>query len=656
MYINAARLAKAMPIGGDGRGTAPGGTVRGVDKSLPVCHNRPDDGQWEIVRMTLLNRFSWGVIVPVLLAALSSRAALAASPDPVYAPDGMIVSASRAASEAGIEILREGGNAIDAAVATGFVLAVTHPQAGNLGGGGFLVARLANGKAFTLDFREKAPAAAHKDMFLDKDQQVREGLSLRSHLASGVPGTVDGLLKAWEDHGSGKITRPQLFAAAIKLARSGIPLSRGLAADLNEHKDFFTADPGAAKIFVRADGRLWEAGDQFVQEDLAKTLRRISSGGRNGFYGGPVAAMIARQMRSREGLITEADLDAYESVYREPVAGEFRGHEILSMGPPSSGGVMLIHLLNMLSDRPLEDMGWNGSAYVHLLTEVERRAFADRAEHLGDPDSWKVPVAGLASREYALSRAGDISMTRATPSAEVRAGDPPAAENTETTHYSVADKEGNAVAVTTTLNASYGSGIVVDGAGFLLNNEMDDFSVKPGVPNLFGLVGSEANAIGPGKRMLSSMSPTIVLKDGKPWIIAGSPGGSTIITTVLQVLLNAIVFGMDIQEAVDAPRHHSQWLPDTVIHEDRAFPKDVAEALAAMGHVLDEPAGHIGQANCILVGDDGFYGAPDPRGENAAAGLFPGHAKERISPEEVAPVETQPEAVEPPKGRAPETP
>ena len=602
------------------------------------------------------NRLPWRLVVPAILAGVACTSALAASPDPVYAPDGMIVSASRKASEAGIEILREGGNAIDAAVATGFVLAVTHPQAGNIGGGGFLVARLADGTTFTLDFREKAPASAHKDMFLDDGKNVKEGLSLHSHLASGVPGTVDGLLKVWEDHGSGNITRQRLFAAAIKLARSGFLLSRGFAADLNEREEFFSADPGAAKIFIRADGHPWKADDELIQEDLAKTLRRISSGGRNGFYDGPIAAMIARQMKSNGGLITEEDLETYASVYRDPIVGEFRGYQIVSMAPPSSGGVMLIQLLNMLSNRPIAELGWNSSAYVHLLTEVQRRAYADRAEHLGDPDSWKVPIAGLASLEYALARTSDISMTKATPSEDVRAGSPPLPENTETTHYSVADKEGNAVAVTTTLNASYGSGIVVDGAGFLLNNEMDDFSLKPGVPNLFGLVGNEANAIGPGKRMLSSMSPTIVLKGGKPWLVAGSPGGSTIVTSVLQVLLNTIVFGMDIQEAVSVPRHHSQWLPDTIVYEEHAFPLDVEAALKAMGHVLDGPAKHIGQANCLLIGDDGFYGAPDPRGENAAAGLFQKPPKERISPVDVVPSEQGPAAVGPPEGRALEAP
>lgn len=548
-----------------------------------------------------------------------SLVALAAGPSPVMAEHGMVVSASDAASQAGVEILRRGGNAVDAAAAAGFVLAVTYPQAGNIGGGGFMVARMADGTVFALDFRETAPAKAHRDLFLDGDGNVAVGLSLYSPLASGVPGSVDGLLRAWRDHGSARIALGDLLEEAVRLARNGFPLSRGMARSLNAARKRFEADTGASKIFIRPDGKAWEAGDLFVQRDLARTLRRIARDGRDGFYAGATARMLANQMSSTGGLITREDLANYESKYREPVRGEFQGYEIVTMPPPSSG-VLVIYMLHMLEAYPLADLGWNSSAYVHLLTETQRRVYADRAEHLGDPDFWKVPLETLLSKDYARQRAAGISMHRATPSRDVKAGDPAAFDSEETTHYSIVDQWGNAVAVTTTLNGSFGSGIVVDGAGFLLNNEMDDFSAKPGAPNLYGLVGNEANAIAPGKRMLSSMSPTIVFKDEKPFLVVGTPGGSTIITTVLQIILNVTVHGMDVQEAVSAPRFHSQWLPDEIRYERFAFSRDVESALRALGHTLAPPERAIGQANCILIGEDGLYGAPDTRGENAAVG------------------------------------
>jgi gamma-glutamyltranspeptidase/glutathione hydrolase len=531
----------------------------------------------------------------------------------------MVVSASPEATQAGVDILRDGGNAFDAAAAVGFALAVTWPEAGNLGGGGLMVAVKAGGDVVTLDFREKAPARADRDMFLDAEGNVVVEMSLRSPLASGVPGAVDGLLRIWHDHGSGEISLRELVGPAARLARDGFLLSDELAESFNERAEFFGNDPGAERIFVRDDGRPWSAGDRFRQRDLAKTLRRIAHDGRDGFYSGRTAKLTVDQQSETGGLISQRDLDDYESVYRPPVTGTFRGYEIVSMGPPSSGGVLLIQMLNMLDRFPVETMKWGSAEYIHLLTEVERRAYADRAEHLGDSDFWDVPVAKLLSREYAAARTETIEMGRATPSSEVSAG-APVAEASHTTHYSVVDAQGNAVAVTVTLNASFGSGIVIDGAGFLMNNEMDDFSAKPGVPNLYGVTGGEANAIAPGKRMLSSMTPTVVMREGKPRMVLGSPGGSTIITTVLQVFLNVALYGMNIQDAVNAPRHHSQWLPDVIMYEPGTIDAEVADRLRAMGHTLGEPR-KIGAANCIFIGADGVLGAPDPRRQSSAAGF-----------------------------------
>lgn len=560
------------------------------------------------------------MILRVLVCALClSAPAFAAAPEPVYAENGLVVSASAEASEAGVQILRAGGNAVDAAVATGFALAVTHPAAGNIGGGFFLVARMADGRAFTIDAREKAPLAAHRDMFLDDEGNPDSELSLRSPFASGVPGSVDGLLKAWRGHGSGNIARRQLLAPAIRLARDGFTITHTFAEGLNARRAFFERDPGARKIFVRPEDDPWKQGDLLVQADLADTLERIARQGREGFYAGETADLLTSQMARSGGLITQRDLNAYDAKYREPVRGSFRNVEILSMGPPSSGGVLVVQMLNMLELYPLEDFGWNAAQYVHMLTEVQRRAYADRATHLGDMDFWPVPIERLTSKAYAKQRAATIDLDRATPSDDVSAGKMPPAESRETTHYSVVDKQGNAVAVTTTLNASYGSGILVDGAGFFLNNEMDDFSAKPGSPNLYGLIGGEANAIEPGKRMLSSMTPTIVVRDGAPYLVVGSPGGSTIINTVLHIILNTVVFDMDIQEAVSAPRTHSQWKPDEVVYERFGLSPDTQRILESKGHKLVQRES-IGRANCIMIADDALYGAPDPRGGNAAAG------------------------------------
>ena len=541
--------------------------------------------------------------------------------EPEYAKNGMVVSASRLASDAGVNILKKGGNAIDAAVATGFTLAVTHPQAGNIGGGGFLVAHTAYGESFSLDFREMAPSMAHRDMYLDDSSNVVPGLSLYSHLAAGTPGSVDGLLRIWRDHGSGNISLRQLLLPAIQLAERGFSISYGFARVLNIFHDFFINDDGAKAVFIKKNGEPWRAGDKLVQRDLARTLKLISRKGRAGFYEGKTAQLIKREMAEGNGFITKDDLDNYRSVYRTVVTGDFKDLDIISMGPPSSGGVLLIQMFNMLEQYPLDTLGWNSSDYIHLLTEIERRAYADRAEHMGDSDFWEVPVSMLVSKEYAFERIQNISMEKATKSSVVKAGDPLAYESRETTHYSVIDKNGNAVSVTTTLNTGFGCGVLVEGAGFFLNNEMDDFSAKPGTPNIFGLIGNEANAIQPYKRPLSSMTPTIVLKNGEPFLIIGTPGGSTIITTVMQIILNVAIHGMDIQEAVSVPRVHSQWLPDAIIVEQRSLSKDVEQNLINRGHTIRPYRwSTIGQANGIMIGEKGFYGGADPRGENATEG------------------------------------
>ncbi len=559
-------------------------------------------------------------VVGATVVFLQVESAAREIPDPVMAERGMVVSASAPACDAGVAIMRAGGNAFDAAAATGFVLAVTFPQAGNLGGGGFMVARTADGRNLSLDFRERAPARAHRDMYLDDEGEVVQGLSLRSPLASGVPGSVDGLLTLWERDGSGKISREELVAPAIRLAAEGFPLSHELAQSLNLYATAFKEDPGASKVFLRNDARPWREGDVLVQEDLARTLRRIAQEGRAGFYEGAVAELIVKQQADSGGFITRDDLENYTSVYRDPVVGTFRDYEIVSMGPPSSGGVLLIQMLNMLEGRPLSEFTRGSKAYGHLLTEVQRRAFADRAQHLGDPDYWEVPVAELTSKRYAKERAKSIDKDRATRSANVSAGLTISKESLETTHYSVVDSQRNAVAVTVTLNGLFGSGIVIDGAGFLMNNEMDDFSVKPGVPNIYGVVGGDANAIKPGKRMLSSMTPTVIVQHGSPVMVLGSPGGPTIITTVLQVFLNVAVHGMNIQEAVSAPRHHSQWLPDRIVHEEGAFTNDAVDKLKAMGHTVPDSTATIRAANCVYINGRGVYGAPDLRRQSAAVG------------------------------------
>ena len=535
------------------------------------------------------------------------------------AKNGMVVSASELASQVGVDIMKQGGNAIDAAVATGFALAVTYPQAGNIGGGGFLVAHLAGGRNITLDFRETAPTAANRDMFLDKNGYVIKDMSLYTHHAVGVPGSVAGLLTAWRYYGSGNISLKQLIKPAIVHAKNGFVISDKFAQSLNNYKSLFEIDNGASEIFIRADGKLWQGGDLLIQTDLAKTLQRIAKYNLNGFYGGKTAEFLVNEMERGKGLISKQDLISYSPKLRAPITGLYEDYEIVSMGPPSSGGILLVQMLNMLDNFNIDSLNFNSADYIHLLTEIERLAYADRAEHLGDSDYWDVPINMLISKNYAIERIQNISMQNAKPSIEVFAGGPLAHESPETTHYSVIDKDGNSVSVTTTLNTSFGSGILVDGAGFFLNNEMDDFSVKPGTPNYFGVIGNKANAISPQKRPLSSMTPTIVLKDKKPFIIIGSPGGSTIITTVLQVILNVIEHEMTIAEAVTAPRTHSQWLPDVITIERNAIADLVIKELETMGHKIVQ-RDYIGSANGILIDKYGYHGGADPRLENVAIG------------------------------------
>jgi len=541
--------------------------------------------------------------------------------NPIFGENGMVVSTSKQASQVGVDILKSGGNAIDAAAAVGFALAVTSSSNGNIGGGGFMTTKLASGESFTLDYREMAPEAANRNMYLDEDGNIIKGKSRSTHFAAGVPGSVDGLLKAWRDYGSGNISREQLIAPAIKLAKEGFKLSKYEAERFNKNKDRLSKHSETKRIFTR-DDRKWKKGDIFIQNDLGNTLERISNNGRDGFYRGETARLIVEEMKAVGGWMDYKDLENYVSKYREPVKGSFMEYDIISMGPPSSGGLLVVHMLNMfekiMKDQDL-DLSFNSVNYIHILTELERRAYADRTEHMGDSDFWNVPKSMFLSNDYADKRLKDIDFSKASISKSIKHGNPYLDQSEETTHYSIVDKQGNAVSVTTTINAGYGNGITVTGGGFLLNNEMDDFSSKPGEPNMFGLLGNEANAIEAKKRPLSSMTPTIVLKNNRPFLILGSPGGSTIITTVMQNILNVVLHDMNIKEAVSSPRVHSQWLPDMVFHEKNGLNKKTINSLKKMGHNI-RIRSSIGEANGIMITKDGYWGGADSRGENTAIG------------------------------------
>lgn len=569
---------------------------------------------------TMVQRIFHNVLlIAVLLSILWRPFLAAASKDAVRGKKGMVVSADEFASRVGIEVLKRGGNAVDAAVAVGFTLAVTFPQAGNIGGGGFMVIRMADGRTTTIDFREKAPLAAHRDMYLDEQGNFQPQKSEVGHLSVGVPGSVAGLLYALEKYGTRK--REQVIQPAIDFAERGFPISYRFAEALKADLKNLSLYPATRKIFTR-NGQPYEEGDLLVQKDLAETLKRIKKSGRDGFYRGRTADLIVREMKRGGGLMTHEDLQAYQPVERPPVRGTYRGYEIISMGPPSSGGIALIQLLNLLEPFDLRAMGFASSKTVSLMAEAMKLVYADRAEYLGDSDFYPVPVQKLISKEYAAERRKLLDTTHAVPSSQVSHGVISLREGTETTHYCVIDRWGNAVSVTTTINSWFGSMVVVEGAGFLLNNEMDDFSAKPGVPNQYGLLGGEANSIQPGKRMLSAMTPTIVLKDGHPFLITGTPGGSTIITTVLQVIINIVDHGMRLQEAIDAPRIHHQWYPDTLLYEKFGLANDVIENLRARGYHLKMREGYQGRAEGILIDRQrGLYlGATDPRGYGAAVG------------------------------------
>ncbi len=534
----------------------------------------------------------------------------------LLADSAMVVSAHPAASDIGVAILRKGGNAADAAVAVQFALAVCFPYAGNIGGGGLLVLRQADGEVNALDFREKAPLAAHRDMYLDQQGAVIPKLSEKGRLSTGVPGSVAGMVALHARYG--RLSWGELLQPSIDLARNGFAATAHEAKWLNEQKaDFQALNKGGTAYLVKDSE--WREGDTLRQEDLARTLERIRDHGRAGFYAGETADLLLAEMK-RGGILTQADLDGYEAKWRAPLRGNFQGYGIVTMPPPSSGGIVLLQMLAMVADHPLKKWGPDAASTIHVLVEAERRAFADRSEYMGDPDFIKVPMAGLLDPAYLKARMADFDPQRATPSDSIRHGNP-RLEPTETTHFSIIDPEGNAVSVTTTLNSPYGSKVWVAGAGFLLNNEMDDFSSKPGVPNIFGLVGNEANAIAPGKRMLSSMTPTIVEKDGKIFLVLGTPGGATIPTSIFQVILDVIVHGMTLQEAVDFKRFHHQWLPDEIMVEDSAFSTATWEVLRAMGHRVcaREP---IGRVDAILRNPEGkLEGAADKRRDDVARGF-----------------------------------
>jgi len=550
-------------------------------------------------------------LIASIALAIVATAAAAAPLRPTHAPHAIVASVHELASQAGVEMMRAGGNAVDAAVATGFALAVVHPQAGNLGGGGFLLLRTAAGETHFLDFREKAPAAATENMYLDAQGNVLpesdQNSSVVGYRAVGVPGSVAGMVYAEKKYG--KLSLEKVIAPAIKLAHDGFPLAYEDAQDLRQD-EYLAQFPESNRIFLR-NGKFYQPGEIFKQPELARTLERIAQDP-DSFYHGALARELSAAIQKGGGLVTAADLAAYEVKEREPVRGSYRGYDIISAPPPSSGGTALIEILNILEGFDLAKFGNRSAEAIHLTVEAFRRAFYDRAEFMGDPDFAKIPVPQLIDKKYAAAWRATIDPAHASPSRSLSRpsfGDldrvaaarpiPPLREPENTTHYSVVDPEGNAVAVTTTLNDSFGSRVTAEGLGFLLNDEMDDFASKPGVPNSYGLVQGRANAIGPAKRPLSSMTPTIVLKDGKVFLVLGSPGGATITTTVANILMGVVDFGLDIQEAVNAPRFHNQWLPDEIRVEDRISP-DTMNVLRSQGYKLSV-AHFWGDGECIMI-------------------------------------------------------
>ncbi|QBR13404.1 MULTISPECIES: gamma-glutamyltransferase [unclassified Sphingobacterium] len=527
-----------------------------------------------------------------------------------------VVTANPIASQVGVDILRKGGNAVDAAIAVKFALAVVYPNAGNLGGGGFMVYRGKDGSVSSLDFREKAPAAASRDMYLDKEGNPITDLSLYGQLASGVPGSVAGMDEAFKKYGS--LSWQELIQPAIELAEKGFKITEQQAGEFNRYKERFTRlNPKGAAIIKEQS---WKAGDLFVQQDLAETLKRIAAQGRDGFYKGKTADLIVEEMKSGNGIITHQDLADYQAIWRNPIVGTYKIYKVISMPPPSSGGVALMALLQSVEKYPLSKWGFQHDSTVRAMVEAERRVYADRATHLGDPDFYKVPVEFLNDAKFNQDRMAKVSLSKATPSDLIKAAKFPGYESEETTHYSIVDKDGNAVSLTTTINGSYGSCVWVAGAGFLLNNEMDDFSVKPGSPNMYGLLGGKANAIEPGKRMLSAMTPTIIEENGKLKMVVGTPGGSTIITSVFQTILNVLEFDMTAQESVSAARFHHQWRPDVIDVEAKAIDSLTRVSLTKDGYKLNK-RGAIGRVENIVILPNGKkQTGADPRGDDKAAG------------------------------------
>ncbi|HMQ03461.1 MAG TPA: gamma-glutamyltransferase [Pyrinomonadaceae bacterium] len=544
-------------------------------------------------------------------------------PEPVRGKNAMVASQHVLASQIGADIMRKGGNAVDSAIAVGLALAVVYPEAGNIGGGGFMVIRRADGKAFAIDYREMAPSAATRDIFVDdKGELIRgEGGSQIGYRASGVPGTLAGFDLAYRKYGSGKVKWADLVEPARRLAVDGYVLSYRLASLLVAYKEHLAKYPDSNRIFLN-NGSYYKEGDLFKQPELGSTLARIQRNGAQEFYTGETARLIAADMKANNGLITQDDLKNYVAKEREPLRGKYRGHEIITMPPPSSGGIVMLQVLNKLEPYNVKEMGHNSSAMLHLLTESSRRAFADRAEYMADPDFADVPTEVLTHKHYAAERMKGYDAKRATPSSDVRHGEVIRAEGSDTTHYTVVDPDGMVVSNTYTINDLYGSRVTIKGTGILMNDEMDDFAARPGRPNLFGLIQGERNKVEGGKRPLSSMTPTIVLRtDGKPWFALGARGGPRIISAVMQSVINVIDFEMNIQQAIDAPRIHHQWLPDEIMYEPFGISADTKNILAAFGHKFVARPGNIASATAIMIDKEGVrLGAIDSRSDGAAVG------------------------------------
>ncbi|MCA0446827.1 MAG: gamma-glutamyltransferase [Bacteroidetes bacterium] len=550
-----------------------------------------------------------------VLFSLSSKLVLAQGFEPVSGKNGLVVSAHPLASEAGLSVLKAGGNAFDAAVAVGFALQSVYPTAGNIGGGGFAVIRLQDGSSYTLDFRETAPFSSSRDMFI-KNGKADNQLSTVGALSAGVPGTVDGLYqlhKKW-----GKLSWKSCVNPSVHLAKFHI-LSQKAASVLNLFRSDLSRFPETASIYLKKDGSEWETGDTLFQPDLAKTLERIAVNGASEFYSGETSRLLVNSVKKYNGVISASDLNAYQSKWRNPLKGTYHGSELISMGLPSSGGIILLQTLNMLENQQIDSTDFRSTRFVHDFSRALQLAYSDRAQYMGDPDFVSVPFDTLISKPYALRRFRQTNPEKKIPSSEIQAGNIAGFEHEETTHYSIIDKEGNAVSITYTLNGAFGSFLVVDGAGFLLNNEMDDFSIQPGVPNSYGLFGGRANEIQPGKRMLSSMTPLIVVRDNKPWLIIGSPGGSTIPTTVLQTFLNVFHFKMSVQEAVNAGRIHYQWVPDILFYEKHTLSSELVKNLEKLGYKCVQRSGYQGRCEAIEIKNGWYLGGADPRGNDSVS-------------------------------------